>query len=40
LSGTRASALKDKTMYLWRKAADPCWLNAREWKRVLEARWW
>jgi ribosomal protein L11 methyltransferase len=36
LSGTRASALKDKTMYRWRKAADPCWLSARE--EILEAR--
>jgi ribosomal protein L11 methyltransferase len=28
--------VKDKTMYLWRKAADPCWLSARE--EILEER--
>jgi ribosomal protein L11 methyltransferase len=28
--------VKDKIMYLWRKAADPCWLGARE--EMLEAR--
>jgi ribosomal protein L11 methylase PrmA len=28
--------VRGKTMYLWRKEADPCWLSARE--EILEAR--